>query len=422
MKTYEVPFLRHPITQSLLIPGSKSITNRALLLAALAHGKSVLHDVLKSDDTRYMQVALGELGVTVEETGADFLVYGTGGSFYAGEKELFLGNAGTATRFLTAAMMLRNDWTTIDGNERMRQRPIQDLIDGMLALQVDVESSTGCPPVRVRGNHNMKNELTMSGANSSQYFSAMMQTAPCLPQGLTIHVDGDLVSKPYIDITIDVMNAFGVEVFNSAYKLFSIPHQNYQAREYFIEGDASASSYWFALAAITRSTITVQNISYRSPQGDVHFVDVLEKMGCMVEKHQRGITVTGPKKLKALGEVNMNAMPDVAMTLAIVAVCAEGETIITDVANMRIKETDRIKALVTEMKKMGIDCEELPEGLIVRGSPNRHGASIDTYDDHRMAMCFGILGTVTPGVIINDPDCCSKTYPNFFEELSRITR
>ena len=451
MQKYQVPLLKNPLDIQVKIPGSKSITNRAFLLAALANGKSVLHNPLKSDDTKYMKAALEELGVKVEETENSFIVYGNGGDFEDGDKQLFLGNAGTAVRFLSAAMALRPGKTIIDGIDRMRQRPIQDLCDGLEQIGVKVVSNNGCPPLEIYGNdkpsvipaeagiHNAQNgakqlpqqvrveddsqskalTIRMNGSKSSQYFSALMHIAPLLPNGLNIEVEGDLVSKPYIDITIGVMESFGVQVENHNYQKFSIAPQKYQACEYFIEGDASAASYWFGLAAVTGSKIQVENLRYNSLQGDVKFVDVLEKMGCAVEnnlENTRGITLKGPENLEALGEINMNAMPDVAMTLAIIAACAEGKTIIQDVANMRIKETDRIHALVTELRKIGIDAEELPDGLIIQGSKKRKGAEIETYDDHRMAMCFAVLGAVTPEIIILDPDCCKKTYPSFFEE------
>jgi 3-phosphoshikimate 1-carboxyvinyltransferase len=320
-------------------------------------------------------------------------------------------------------MTLRKDKTIITGVERMQQRPIQDLIDGLEQLGAKIKSNNGCPPVTIQGNKNISSEITMKGDKSSQYFSAMMQIAPCLPHGLTINVKGDLVSKPYLDITINVMRDFGVQVENHNYKKFIIPSQKYKATKFYTEGDASGASYWFGLAAVTGSTVTVKNIPYDAYQGDVKFVDVMEKMGCIVEKLERSLRVTGPKKLKPLGKIRLNHIPDAAMTVAVIAACADGESKIVDVENMRIKETDRITALVTEMKKMGIDCEELPDGLIIRGNSNlatRHGAEIETYDDHRMAMCFAVLGCVTPGTIILNPECCSKTYPTFFKEWEKI--
>jgi 3-phosphoshikimate 1-carboxyvinyltransferase len=431
MQQYTVPILKTPLDIQVKVPGSKSITNRAFLLAALSEGKSVLHDPLKSDDTKYMKAALEELGIKVEETEKSFIVHGKGGGFKEGDKKLFLGNAGTAVRFLSAAMALRKGKTVVDGIERMRQRPIQDLCDGLEQIGAKVLSNKGCPPLEIWGidssgrilrqaqddsNKSVMPTIRMSGSQSSQYFSALMHIAPLLPNGLNIKVEGDLVSKPYIDITIGVMASFGVKVENHNYQKFSIAPQKYQACEYAIEGDASAASYWFGLAAVTGSKITVANLAYNSLQGDAKFVDVLEKMGCHLEKSDKGISVIGPKNLKALGEINMNAMPDVAMTLAIIATCADGETIIQDVANMRIKETDRIKALVTELRKMGVKAEALPDGLIVHGTKNQKGAEIETYDDHRMAMCFAVLGAVTPGTVILDPDCCRKTYPSFFQE------
>lgn len=447
MKKYVAPLLNKKINIQISVPGSKSITNRAFLLSALCNNKVFIHGALESDDTKYMKKALQDLGVKISNKNNIFEIHGTGGNFIKGVKTLFLGNAGTAVRFLTATMLLRKDKTIIDGVERMRNRPIKDLIDSLRELGAKIESKTGCPPISIEGAENYKESVTMKGNNSSQYFSALMQIAPLLKNGLNIAIDGELVSKPYIDITIHIMKQFGAEVVSTP-RVISIKPQKYQAKEFFVEGDASSASYWFALAAVTRSTVTVKNLSYTSCQGDVHFVDVLEKMGCKVakgltlnakEKQQffhlkkentskvkpYGITVTGPKKLKALGKINMNAMPDVAMTLAVVATFAEGETIIVDVANMRIKETDRIKALVTEMKKMGIKCEELPDGLIIHGSSDinlRHGAEIETYDDHRMAMCFSVLGAVIPNTVILNPNCVSKTYPNFFKEWDKAIK
>jgi len=423
MKKYIVKTVSNPKNITVSVPGSKSITNRAFLLAALANGQSVLSGVLESDDTKYMQKALAQLGVKIKKENDKFFIEGVGGNFSLGEKKLFLGNAGTAVRFLTAAMILRPDRTIVTGIERMQKRPIKDLLTGIEQLDVKIKSNNGCPPVGIFGQKIRKSEIIMDGSNSSQYFSALMQIAPCLENGLTINVKGDLVSKPYIDITIKVMEKFDVKVKNYDYKKFEITPQKYQAKEYLIEGDASSASYWFGLAAITGNTVTVKNLSYDAIQGDVHFVDVMEKMGCKIEKLNQGLKITGPQKLKSLGKINMNKMPDAAMTLAVVAACAEGETIIEDVANMRIKETDRINALVTEMKKINIICKEKSDGIYIKGNSDLSkykGAEIETYDDHRMAMCFAVLGSRVPGTVILDPSCTSKTYPTFFEEWDKI--
>ena len=418
---YFVPLLKND-NIVINVPGSKSITNRAFLIAALAPGKSILSNALESDDTHYMQQALQALGVEIKKERNTYIVSGLDGKFNSGDKEIYLGNAGTAVRFLTAAMILRNSKTKITGNQRMQERPLQDLLDGLKSLGAKIDCPTGCPPVLISGSQVENNIVSLAGNKSSQYFSAIMQIAPCLPKGVQLKVEGDLVSKPYIDITISVMEDFGVKVSNFDYQEFIIEKQSYHNIDYTIEADASSASYWFALAAISNKTVTVNNIALDSCQGDINFLGVLEKMGCKIQAVGNKITVTGPKKLKALGEIDMNAMPDVAMTLAIVAACAPGETKMINIANLRIKETDRITALASELQKMNISCQELKEGLVINGSNQRKGAEIETYDDHRMAMCFAVLGAVTPNIVILDPACVSKSYPSFFDDFDAVMK
>lgn len=428
---YSVKTIDHPIDLTLAVPGSKSITNRAFLIAMLAEGTSSLRGCLESDDTKRMHEALEKLGVKIEKNGNNFTIEGNGGIFKNEEDlELYLGNAGTAVRFLTATMSLRQGKTIITGNERMQERPIQDLINGLKQLGVKIKSlaENGCPPLEIKGN-TLEGEITsMPGNVSSQYFSALLLTAPYAKKEVTLKVEKELCSKPYIDVTLDIMNKFSVQCLNTNYQSFSIPKKVYQGREYVIEGDASSASYFIGLVALHGGKVKITNLPYSSKQGDVHFIDVVSKMidGDFEIKTTQDcleFIVSPEAKLKGLGEIDMNKMPDVAMTLAVIAPFAEGETIITNVPNMRVKETDRIKAIVTELNKIGINATELEDGIKIPGNCNLEkveNIEIETYDDHRMAMCFGVLGTKIEGIQIQNPDCTSKTYPNFWEDLEEI--
>jgi len=404
----------------LSVPGSKSYTNRALLVAALTEGKSVLKNALFSEDTRHMAQALREFGIDVKEKKDCFEVLGSGGRIKTPKKDVFVGNAGTAMRSLTTFAALAEGEVVITGNGRMQERPIQDLIDGLKCIGVEVKSkkNNGCPPVIVSGGGIKGGKIRMKGNTSSQYFTSIMLSAPYAQKDVEIEVIGELTSKPYIDVTIDIMKEFGVKVENGSYKRFRIKAgQRYRAREYSIEGDASNASYFFGAAAITGGTARINNLDYGSAQGDAHFVDVLEKMGCKVEKGKGWIKVKGGK-LKGV-KMNMNRMPDVVQTLAVVAAFADGKTQAYDVANMRIKETDRIEAVKNELTKMGIKVDAKEGSITIHGGTPA-GAEIDTYKDHRMAMSFAIAGLKIPGVRIKDPECVNKTFPDFFERLKEL--
>ncbi len=429
--TYSVQTINHPIDLNLAVPGSKSITNRAFLIAMLAHGNSHLKGCLESDDTKRMQEALEKLGIKVKKNGNNFVIEGNHGVFANKEKlELYLGNAGTAVRFLTAAIALREGKSIITGNERMQERPIQHLIDGLRQAGVEIKSknNNGCPPLKIQGNTFEGGTISMPGDVSSQYFSALLLTAPYAKKEVNLEVEKELCSKPYIDITLDIMNKFSVQCQNSNYQSFHIPKKTYQGREYLIEGDASSASYFIALVALHGGKVKITNLPYSSKQGDVLFVDVVSQMiegDFKIKKDADYLefTVDPNAKLKGLGEIDLNKMPDVAMTLAMIAPFAEGETIITNVPNMRVKETDRIKAIVTELKKIGIKADELDDGISISGNckiEKVEDIEIATYDDHRMAMCFGVLGTKIEGIIIQDPECTSKTYPNFWKDLEKM--
>lgn len=406
-------------------PGSKSITNRALILSALAEGESHLTGVLDSTDTKVMLESLHQLGVAVDHntTQATCRVQGCGGRITAKEADLWLENSGTSIRFLTALCSLGTGQYRLDGVQRMRERPIIDLVNCLNQLGADARcenESTGCPPVRINGN-----QATLTGGMaaiksniSSQFLSAILMSAPGASDVLQLNVDGELVSKPYIDMTIRMMKSFGVRVdCPDDLSSFQIAPQKYAGRNYDIEPDASAASYFMGVAAVTGGTVTIDGLNKNALQGDVHFASALERMGCEIEWNPHSITVTG-KPLHGV-DIDMNAISDTAQTLATVAVFASSPTTIRNVGHMRHKETDRITAVVTELKRAGIRAEEFEDGLIVHpGQPQP--AEIETYDDHRMAMSFSLLGLKVKGIRILEPECTAKTYPNYFEDLDQL--
>jgi 3-phosphoshikimate 1-carboxyvinyltransferase len=423
--TLEIGPTGRSVDADVTLPGSKSITNRALIIAALANGRTKLTEALFSDDTRYMSQALGELGIPVDadQSSATFTIDGAGGRIPARSASLFTGNSGTSARFLTALVALGNGTYTVDGVERMRQRPIAPLTDALNQLGVSASSDAGngCPPITVRTSGLAGGEVFMPGNTSSQYFTALLMIAPLTDQGISITVEGELVSKPYLDMTIATMEHFGATVVHENYRRFTIPGgQRYTARAYAIEPDASAASYFFALAAVTGGRVRVRNLGSSSVQGDTHFVDVLEQMGCTVVRVASSIEVTGPGKLAGV-DVDMNAISDTMPTLAAIAPLATEPVNIRNVEHVRHKETDRISAVVNELRKLGVTVDERQDGLTVHPGNPKPG-TVDTYDDHRMAMSFAILGSICEGIVISDPGCVAKTFPDFFERLKDAVR
>jgi len=410
-----------PETVSVTLPGSKSYTNRALLMAALAEGTSTLSNALGSDDTERMVECLNVLGV---ETSADretntIKVQGTGYPVQAPSEPLYCGNAGTAIRFLVPFCALGDFPVTLTGDDRMRVRPIGELLDGLRQLggqAVDVDG-TGCPPIRVEGGGLAGGACRIRGEMSSQYFSALLLSGARMRDGISIEVEGDLVSKPYIDMTLDVIEKFGVKTENEGYRRIAIPaEQSPRPADYVVEGDASAASYFFAAAAVTGTTVRVGPLPSESCQGDRDFVKVLEQMGCRWKQDGLDIELIGGP-LRGI-DADLNAMSDTAQTLAVVALFAEGPTTIRNIANVRVKETDRIAALNRELSRLGATVEEFSDGLTIHPSKKYKPAEIETYDDHRMAMSFAVAGTRLPGLVIKDPACVTKTFPNFFETFS----
>jgi len=412
-----------PVEGSIRPPGSKSITNRALVCSALAQGESVLEGTLASEDTEVMIDSLRRLGipVRVEEEGRRLLVQGQGGRIPASEAELYTANSGTTMRFLTALVCLGRGVYRLDGVPRMRERPIQDLLDalGQLGAEARSEQNNGCPPVLVHAQGLRGGRAEVAGNISSQFLSALLMAAPCAQQEVEILVRGDLVSRPYVDMTVAVMRRFGARVEELQPGRFLVQPLGYQAATYPIEPDASAASYFFGAAAITGGRVTVEGLGKNSLQGDVAFCECLRQMGCQVEYGMDRITVSG--RVQRGIDVDMNAISDTVPTLAAVALVAEGPTRIRGVAHMRHKETDRIAALAIELRKLGAGVQELPDGLVIQPGP-LHGAEIETYNDHRMAMSMALVGLVVPGVVIRNPACTVKTYPGFFDDLAKITR
>jgi|DewCreStandDraft_1066081.scaffolds.fasta_scaffold00441_16 3-phosphoshikimate 1-carboxyvinyltransferase len=416
----DIPVRTVPFDADVTLPGSKSYTNRALLIAAMAEGRSVLRQALFSDDTYYMCDALRRLGIAVhaDEATGTFTVEGQGGSFPATQAELFVGNAGTAARFLTAYLGLGHGTFRLDGVPRMRQRPIQPLLAGLRDLGVDARSElgTGCPPVIVRADGLPGGRTRMPGDQSSQFFSALLLVGPCTDHGIEIEVLGDLVSKPYIDLTADSMRAFGATMQRDGFAFFRVSgRQRYRGRVYDVEPDASNASYFFAAAALVGGRIRVRHLTAASAQGDIRLLDVLEAMGARIVRGPDYVEVQGTGELGGI-EVDMSDMSDVAQTLAAIAPFARAPVHIRNVAHMRYKETDRLAALATELQKLGAQVRELPDGLSIFPS-KLHGGEVATYDDHRMAMSFALVGLRVPGVRILNPGCVAKTFPDFFERF-----
>lgn len=410
------------VTGTVRLPGSKSITNRVLLLAALARGDTRIREMLDADDTGVMLQALARLGVRCEHSAdSSVCVHGTGGRFPAREAELFLGNAGTALRPLTAALAVLGGEYRLSGVARMHERPIGDLVDALrgAGARIDYLGQEGYPPLAIHpGQVGSGALIRVRGDVSSQFLSALLMAAP-LAGGARIEVLGELISKPYVEITLNLMRRLGVSVVREGWHAFAVPGTPYASPpEIVIEGDASSASYFLAAGAIAGGPVRVEGVGRESIQGDVRFVEVLEHMGAHVTMEDTAIEVRGGERLRAI-DMDLNHIPDAAMTAAVAALFANGPSTIRNVASWRVKETDRLAAMAVELRKLGAEVEEGPDFLRVVPPAQLRPASIDTYDDHRMAMCFSLaaLGTA---VRINDPDCVAKTFPNYFEVFAGL--
>ncbi|WP_028022731.1 3-phosphoshikimate 1-carboxyvinyltransferase [Enterovibrio calviensis] len=409
------------------LPGSKSVSNRALLLAALAKGTTRLTNLLDSDDIRHMLNALTKLGVTYRLSDDKTVceVEGLGGPFRTSESmELFLGNAGTAMRPLAAALCVGQGEYVLTGEPRMKERPIGHLVDAMVTVGADVTylENENYPPLKIVSKEISGGDVEIDGTISSQFLTALLMTAPLFSGDTNIRIKGDLVSKPYIDITLHIMAQFGVEVANNDYQTFQVKgNQSYTAPgDFLVEGDASSASYFLAAAAIKGGEVKVTGIGKKSVQGDVKFADALAAMGAEIEWGDDYV-IARRGELKAV-DLDFNHIPDAAMTIATAALFAEGTTSIRNVYNWRVKETDRLSAMATELRKVGAEVEEGEDYITITPTANIKHADIDTYDDHRMAMCFSLVALSDTPVTINDPKCTSKTFPDYFEKLAALSK
>jgi 3-phosphoshikimate 1-carboxyvinyltransferase len=415
--------VRGPLDAVVRPPGSKSLTNRALPVAALARGESRLRGGLVSDDTRAMLSCLEALGCAVSREGDLWTVPGGGGRLRSPAEPLYADNSGTTARFLAAACTLADGPVVIDGNPRMRERPIADLAEalGQLGAETEVLGQGGCPPLRVAGGGLPGGEAEIDASRSSQYVSAVLLAAPLAQRDVTLRFrDGVLVSRPYVDLTLELMQAFGAEAAwldDGGIRVRGA--HGYQGREYRIEPDASAAAYPFCAAAIAGGRVRVEGIPNDSAQADLALLELLEAMGCQVWRSSDFAEVRGPAGPLRGIDVDMNALPDAVLALAVVALFAEGTTRIRNVANLRIKETDRLAALETELRKLGADARAGGDFLEIRPGALK-GCEIETYDDHRMAMAFALAGLRLPGVVIRDPACVSKTWPEYFSALEKL--
>jgi 3-phosphoshikimate 1-carboxyvinyltransferase len=407
--------LSSPTRAQVSVPGSKSYTHRMLIAAALSNGRSVLRNALDSEDTRLTLQALKQWGVRIEEPKPDLVVHGCGGRLAAASDPIFLGNSGTSMRLLTAVAALAEGRSVLTGTERLQARPIQDLLEGLNQLGVAARSlaGNGCPPVEVPGGGLSGGKAFLNCALSSQFLSALLLIGPCSRNGVEIQVQQGPVSRPYIDITLDTMARLGVHADRRAYEWFSVPAgQRYRPGMYAVEPDCSQAGYFWAAAAITGSTVTVNGTRLDSPQGDIRLVEILARMGCRVSAGASGVAVTGGKLSAA--EIDMGDIPDVVPTLAVVAAFARGRTIIRNVAHLKEKESNRLAAVCSELSKTGIECGYDENVLWVQGG-RPHGASIDCYNDHRIAMSFAVAGLKAAGLKIQDEACVQKSFPAFWE-------
>jgi 3-phosphoshikimate 1-carboxyvinyltransferase len=407
------------------IPGSKSITHRALIAAGLAEGRSEIKNFLECEDTLFTLRALRELGVRISASREEIAVLGTGGRFApsSGIKEIFLGNSGTSYRFLLSTVALANGNYLLTGAQRMHERPIGELVQALSKLGVEAScvAKPGFPPVFVKAKGIRGGKAEIRGNKSSQYVSSLLLTGPCAQGADTeIEVKEDLTSRPYVDLTLDVMGRFGGRVVREGYGYFRIPAgQGYRGCEFFVEGDVSSASYFWAAAAVTGGTVATKNIRpFSSKQGDIHFLQILERMGCSVGRGTDGVVVHGGS-LRGI-EADMNSMPDMVPTLAAIALFAGGKTVIRNVSHLRYKESDRLRSIALELGKIGGAIEELPDGLIIRGGKPLSGAVVNPHDDHRIAMSLAVVGLKVPGIKIKEEDCVKKSFPQFWECWDRL--
>lgn len=416
---------RGPLDASVRVPGSKSISNRVLLLAGLAEGASELSGVLESDDTVVMARSMRALGAEVSGEGTDLRVVGTGGRLRVPAEGIDVHASGTAARFLTAALALVPGECVLDGVPRIRQRPIGELVEALRALGVEVaaESPGGCPPVRARGGKPFGGEIEIDASRSSQYVSALLQIGPYASRPLVLKLrEGVLASRPYVDVTLQVMRAFGAHAgWRDAATLEVEPGRPYRGRGHHVEPDASTAAYFFAAAAIAGGRVRVEGLPFDSKQADMGLLGILERMGCEVAREDDGVEVRGRGGPLEPFDVDMNAMPDAVLAAAVTALFARGTSRIRNVAHLRLKESDRLAALGSELQKLGAQVTVGNDSLAIKPPATLRGADIATHDDHRMAMAFALAGLRVPGVRILEPGCVSKSWPGYFEAFDALS-
>jgi len=408
------------VSASVCVPGSKSLTQRALVVASLAQGHSFISNALIAQDSLHLIDGLRALGAQIVYSEGGYFISGTAGKITNSGKELFLGNNGTALRFLTALVCLGKGKYVLTGEKRLLERPVGALVDALKEMGTDIYSRNNCPPVEIIANGLIGGKITLRDIESSQYVSALLLCAPYTTKGMDLTLQGGVVSTPYIDLTIAVMNDFGAKITQTEkYEYHVTAGEIYQGRKYSVEGDASSASYFFLAAALLKKTIRVIGINRLCKQGDIRLLDILEELGCKVRSGENWVEVTGNNLAKGDFAFDLNDMPDMVPTLAMLASFRKGQTVINNVAHLRIKESNRLAALVAELNRTGIEAQEMPDGLVIQGGKMRP-EKIETYNDHRMAMSFAIAGLVVHGIEISDKKCVDKSFPAFWKELEKI--
>ncbi len=405
---------------SVEVPGSKSLTQRALIAAALADGESLIKGALIADDTQHLMEGLKQLGARLEQDVSGIRVIGTGGAIAKLDREIFLGNNGTALRFLTALVCLGRGTYVLTGEPRLLERPVGPLVDALKDMGVGITCRNNCPPVTVSANGLKGGQITLTDIESSQYVSALLLCAPYTAKGIELSLTGNIVSAPYIELTVGIMKDFGAKIIQTGRHFMVGTQSIYSGRIYDVEGDASSASYFFLAAALLKRPVRVYGIRRDSAQGDIGLLDVLEKLGCRIESGGAWVEVSAPNGLAA-GDVtlDMGNMPDMVPTVGVLAAYRGGKTVITNAAHLRIKESNRLAAMASELGRMGIAASERPDGLTIEGGVP-HAADIETYNDHRIAMSFAVAGLVTPGIAIADKKCVDKSFPGFWRELAKV--
>lgn len=410
------------INATVYVPGSKSYTQRALIAASLAKGRSTVLNALISEDTKHLVKALGQLGATINYKGYDFVIEGTNGKLNTPPEAIYMENNGTGLRLLAGTVSLGKGIFVLDGSTRMRQRPIQPLIDALKMIGVDAKcaNGNGCPPVQIKAKGIPGGNTILAAGTSSQFLSSLLLASPYSGKDVKISVQGLLPSRPYVKMTTDVMGKFGVDVITEKDGSFLVKApQVYRPTEYVVEGDASSATYFMAAAAVCGGKINIPNICHNSLQGDLRFSEILQSFGCRIDATNNGLEVIGPLSNHNDLAFDLGDVPDMVPALAVVSAFRKGKTVLQNIGHLRVKESDRIAALTTELTKIGATVEEKIDEMIVRGIATQ-GAEIKCYNDHRIAMSFAVAGLTIEGIVINDPDCVKKSFPDFWEKLEAL--